>query len=311
MKNIYILLFLFSLGVVAQSFLYQHQPTLFPIVDAPLNSENHLPKKWRSTKQISQLVGNYANLKGLTQLHLSGSGQFSQEDLENMSREIKGKAFVLDLREESHGFIDGTPISWTDGLNYGNVGKTLRQIELDEQKRLKLTAQKGSIIVDLSKDLGENFQKFFVREVKTEKELVESFGYTYIRLPITDHHRPVDSVVDQFIEIVLSLPADSWIHLHCKGGKGRTTTFMTLYDIMHNAQTVGLNDILSRQTLLGGADLVQAEKNETYKQKPAKDRIEFIRAFYTYCREVPNFEMTWSDWVHQKQLVAYQTSSSN
>lgn len=38
--------------------------------------------------------------------------------------------------------------------------------------------------------------------------------------------------IDEFIKLYKSLPKDAWLHFHCEAGKGRTTTFLAMYDMM-------------------------------------------------------------------------------
>jgi hypothetical protein len=138
--------------------------------------------------------------------------------------------------------------------------------------------------------------------VKTERAVVEGFGCQYIRLPVTDLNRPSNDMVDQFIDYVITLPEDNWVHFHCKAGKGRTTTFMTLLDIMRNGQYVEFQDILARQKLIGGSDLSSIEKPDLEKSRAANERFEFVKDFYLYRLQVPDFSISWSDWVVQQQI---------
>ncbi len=203
------------------------------------------------------------------------------------------KLIIIDLRLESHGLVNGKPVSWTDCRdNSANVRKNLTEIEKDEKNRLK-RAQLDKLLV---LNAVTSPQTVKVQTVKTEKEFVESLGMTYIRFPARDHYRPSDQVVDDFVRFLTQLPSDSWIHLHCKGGKGRTTTFMIMMDMMRNSKKVGFEDILKRQKLIGGNDLFNLHEPEHYKHLPAKERLEFLKKFYEYCQQNPNFQLTWSEW---------------
>ncbi len=294
----WIALALLVICLMSQSFLSFSRSSLFPIFDAPLNAV--VPRNLRISKV--PLENTSLNFRGLNKLKASGSGQFSEKTFIEMSYQLPtnlNRLVVLDLRQESHGLVNGTPISWTDGHhNYGNVNKTKKEIEADEQQRLQLAVQAGRILVNPV----EEPAKLIVSNVKTEREFVESLGCTYIRLPVVDHNRPSDQALDQFIDIVNTLSNDQWVHFHCKAGKGRTTTFMTLLDIMQNAQYVSLEDILARQQLIGGIDLNETNKKTDERVRAAKERIEFIQQFYTYCKQVPDFHMTWSDWANQQAI---------
>lgn len=296
MKKILILLIL-AMAALTQSFFgFSRAAVLYPISDP---CELTLPRNFRTALYIDTVRGrkDLLNLKGLSQLKISGSGQFSEKAFIAMMECLpvsSEKLIVLDLREESHGLINGNPISWTDGVyNYGNLHKTKAEIESDESLRLKHAIQATQIVIDpLDKPL-----KVTVHETKTEKELVTSYGATYIRLPVTDHNRPTDEAIDQFIELIKDLQPDQWLHMHCRAGKGRTTTFMTLFDIVKNAQHASLKDILARQSLIGGSNLNDTTKSNSERMRAAAERVEFIQKFYLYCQQVPDFKISWSKWL--------------
>src|SRR5699024_9236360 len=132
----------------------------------------------------------------------------------------------------------------------------------------------------------------------TEKDLVEQEGLNYLRYCVTDHHKPDNKVVDQFVEFAKNIPESMWLHFHCRGGVGRTTTFMTIYDMMKNAENLRYEDILERQQLIGGRDMYKLAKNSD-KHIAAVERLSFILKFYNYCIENKNngFKRSWSEWL--------------
>ncbi len=266
--------------------------SIYPITDS---KEPHLLKNFR-TMEISPTFKSF-NSHGLKEMRISGSGQFSEEAFKEMIHELSllPKHFiVVDLREESHGFINGFPVSWTNGDNSANMNKSLSQIEIDENQRLQSAVR--SRIIETYHPF-DGLKKWLINKVKTEKELVKSIGAAYFRLPVTDRHRPSDETIDQLIEFIKHLKQHYWVHFHCKGGKGRTTTFLILFDIAKNGKFLTLYEILKRQYLIGGVDLTQTKKYTADLTKNAKDRIEFIHLFYRYCNEFPDYQMKWSEWV--------------
>ena len=64
-------------------------------------------------------------------------------------------------------------------------------------------------------------------------EVAAVHGLEYMRLATLDFYRPSDRVVNKFVELIKNNP-NSWLHLHCHVGKGRTTTFMAMYDMFYN-----------------------------------------------------------------------------
>ena len=101
------------------------------------------PRNYRATSDLSKLAGNKALAAGLEKLQASGSGQFSAKGFAAVLRRAGGRpVVVLDLRQESHGFVGGTAVSWFGVRNAGNSGKSGDQISRDESDLLAgLTGQ--------------------------------------------------------------------------------------------------------------------------------------------------------------------------
>ena len=55
----------------------------------------------------------------------------------------------------------------------------------------------------------------------------------YVRLPVTDHCTPRGDTLVRFIDLSQRIVCDrDWVHFHCRGGSGRTATFLALYDML-------------------------------------------------------------------------------
>lgn len=230
------------------------------------------------------------SLAGLKELNVSGSSEFSEKGLTEIRDRIGRPMIVIDLREEPHGFINGLQVSWRDKHNAPNIGATPEQVEKDEEKKLRA-----------AKDSDSN-----VKSISTEEALCRKLGIGYERIAVTDQSGPEDRDVDQFISFVVSLPPDSWPHFHCKAGMGRTTCFMAMYDMMHNASNVSLEDIIERQHLLGGADMFNTKHSDPWEEQGMNMRADFLREFYQYCRESGGrFKESWSSWHSRHSGVAY------
>ena len=298
MMKISIAFVLVVVCLISQSFLAFRTHALYPVFDP---QGVNMPRNLRIAQQ--EKGKSSLNFQGLNNLKASGSGQFSEKNFNEMMRHLpinSQRLVVFDLREESHGFINGNPVSWTDGnYNYGNLHRTRSEIESDEYQRLRLALRTRKIIINHAQEP----TKLEVHTIKTERSFVEGSGATYIRLPVTDHNRPTNAVIDQFVEVIKSLPSDQWLHFHCKAGKGRTTTFLTLLDIMKNAHQTSLNDILVRQQFIGGINLNEIQSKIGEKKRAAQARLEVIQKFYLYCRQIPDFQISWSAWAEQQQLI--------
>jgi hypothetical protein len=79
------------------------------IINAP--DKAGAPPNYRSTSDVSKL-GEDVVVDGLEKLRASGSAQFSAKGLAAVSQRTGGRPLtVLDLRQESHGFVGGAAVS--------------------------------------------------------------------------------------------------------------------------------------------------------------------------------------------------------
>ena len=260
------------------------------ILDAK-NIDN-LPRGFRSS---ANLLPADLNKTGFVELRMSGSGQFSALELAKMLSKLPTtKITIVDLRQESHGFADGYAISWYSQYNGNNLGKTPTQVELDQNTRLTVLSKQRRIIVNslAKKLLSPNIITFIpkimlIRKVTSEIDLLKSFlpnwQLEYKRFYITDHYAPSVRDLNNLVKFIKSLPQNSWVHFHCRAGKGRTTAFMVSYDIIRNAKHVSLAQILKRQAI-GGKDLRIMPPKDSHKYLQAQIRLKIIRKFYQYCK---------------------------
>lgn len=250
----------------------------------------NLPHNFRTTSNLDNLenIPNL-NLKGLDTLNSSGSQQFSPENLSLMVNEIKSNLpiTIVDLRQESHGFINEYPVSWKNEKNNANAGLSRKEVIHNEINKL------NNIPIGVPLKFFNHPELNVVpKEVFSENQLVKSNSMSYVRIPVTDGKLPTDDMVDYFIEYINSMPKNTWLHFHCKQGIGRTTTFMIMYDIAKNYKNATLDEIIQRQLALSGL------KEHSIASFPTKERLDFFTNFYNYIQEQDgNFKTTWSDWL--------------
>lgn len=264
-----------------------------------LNMENLsvFPRNFRMSTDTLDETPLPPSTLGLDKLHISGSGQFSQLSLELMLKVIPAQSMtIVDLREESHGYLNGNAMSWYGDMNLANLGKSVQEIRFDEQLKLQQSLDNGFIYY--LRDSTLNLNLMDVDTAYDEASLAQYYHVQYARLPCTDHRRPTDSVVDDFVAFMRSRPNGTWLHFHCSAGKGRTTTFMTMVDIFLNAKEVSLDDIIERQILIGGKDIWQLPSTDSWKYDTMVDRIDFLKEFYTFCRTEKN--QSWTQWLLEK-----------
>src|SRR5438270_3677226 len=150
---------------------------------------------------------------------------------------------IFDLRQETHVFVNGLPVSWFATRDWANVGRSQTEIEEEEAVWVQSLGPGSEIAVrpghPVKKGNAESAvpRQVIVKEASIERDLVSSAGAGYVRLAVTDHTRPLDEAVDRFIVAVRSLPENALAHFHCEAGLGRTTTFMVLYDMLRKCHS--------------------------------------------------------------------------
>src|SRR4030095_6697423 len=158
--------------------------------------------------------------------------------------------YLVDLREETHLFFDDNrAVSWYADKDFANVGQTLDWIVADEAAQLaKIKAVPATQIFCITQDDQGNvtptgYSELVVKSAATEKDVAGQMPFSprpnYIRIPVTDHCMPGVDELNRFIKLCVSLNPGDWVHCHCHGGDGRTTTFLALFDMVHWAKSKG------------------------------------------------------------------------
>lgn len=249
-----------------------------------------LPRNFRKTSDISNLKFNKSiETKGLEKLEISGSEQFLERNFQIMIDEINTRknVVIIDLREESHGFINGISVSFTNRYNNANEGLSRALVIEQEKNSLKSIPLNTKITVE-----GVINSTIVPVKVETEEQFVKAKGKAYERIPVTDFKIPTDEDVDYFVNLVNNRPENSWFHFHCKAGIGRTTIMMTMYDIMQNYKDLTMEQMFKRQIALAGFD-----ENITNELLYRSDRIGFLQSFYNYCKaNGDSYNITYTEW---------------
>jgi hypothetical protein len=178
--------------------------------------------------------------------------------LENLPQpQSVSKLFLVDLREEAHGFLGGRAVSWYADNDFSNVGCTEKWIHeadwirAEEEYRMASLANFSPVAVfcieQEPKDNKDNrdqqrmrptgYRMVDVQDTRTEQQAfhgspIGHFTVKYVRIPVTDHCAPADDAIDYLCHLADRVAADDWVHFHCHGGDGRTTTFLALYDML-------------------------------------------------------------------------------
>lgn len=182
----------------------------------------------------------------------SGSRQLDVPRLEAALKSVApsgSQLYLVDLREETHLFFNDRAVSWYADKDFGNVGQTLDWIIADEAAQLaRIRAQPATQIYCIKQDDQGNvaptgYSELVVKSSGAEKDVAAqmpaSFRPNYIRIPATDHCMPSEDALNRFVKLCVSLKPGDWVHCHCHGGDGRTTTFLALSDMVHWAKSKG------------------------------------------------------------------------
>lgn len=229
-----------------------------------VNIKNPLSAPYQTGEYLISDIGAASNFRSAMSLEenpyrASGSHQLSLVDFASVFRSeivlpYHPKAIhLIDLREESHGYFAGEPVSWYADNDFSNVGKSTELILAEEEARLK--AYEGhktrlyTITDDAGDDLGQervvpaSYAEIKATSVRTEAEVASqlaeilSIPVKYTRIPVTDHSAPSDDALHA-LSGVMPFPGwdDPWLHFHCHGGDGRTTTFLAAYDMWRTSR---------------------------------------------------------------------------
>ena len=224
------------------------------------------------------------NYRDISFLNISGSAQFTPDQIPNLKKSInKNNITIIDLRQESHGFVNDIAISFYSPYITLNDGLNTEKVENKELSQIKTNSQ-----LSLYDKFCKEIKKLTVNSVSNEQADVTKNNMKYIRYAVRDGGTPTPIVVDSFVEFIKNKPTDEHVHFHCDAGDGRTTQFMIMYQIMFNDKGASLQEIENFQTNLG-----------TVKFKFDKNRQEFLQKFYDYVNENKsnNYSTSYSQWI--------------
>lgn len=274
------------------------------------NSSADLPRNFRLMTDDWQIEfrGQEPTRQGLDKLRASASGQPSQAALKTLydklhALEPNAKIFLVDLRQESHGFANSLPVSWHTKNNAANAGKSSSEVAAIEITQLKNLRGVETTFEPLGNADTKILRPLTIvpRFMSTERDAAEKVGFEYARFAAADMQFPAPEIVDEFVLFVVNLPDNAWLHFHCHAGHGRTTTFLAMYDMMKNPD-VSLEEICRRQYLLGGSNLLLEPEGKDWYARMARDRARKIRLFYEFLQgtRAERIGLPWSEWLALK-----------
>ena len=231
-------------------------------------------------------------------LSCSGSAQFSAGGWRTLRAEAARRQpasfVVVDLRKESHGFLNGAAVSWYAAVgNWGCAGLSPADAAELERLRLVIVANSPQVsvgtkalvqsLVQLGTPGGDTWD---VQEVSDERQLVEAGGDArYVRIGIDDHCPPDAAALAALSDLFDAVPAGTHLHFHCRGGKGRTSTAMALLDMHQHAGDTPFTDIVRRQAERSGYALDRDVDDALAKSTHLRERWAMLQRFYSACAE--------------------------
>ena len=234
-------------------------------------------------------VGLPMRLRDITTLNISGSAQFTKDQLLNLKNSInKDNICIVDLRQESHGMINDLAISFLNPYKDLNNGFTTEQTIKAENSLLNKI--KIGNTIQLYKHTGIFIKDITVDFISNESQLVTEADMQYKRFAVKDNSAPTPDIVDEFVEFIKNKPDDIHLHFHCAAGKGRTTSFMVMYQAMKNNSNLTLEQLLSYQYNIGGVNL--HDNNIQYN---------FLEDFCNYVQKNKdsNYSISYSQWIKE------------
>ena len=241
-----------------------------------------------SNAKFRTMQGNFStrkkvDLTGLRDLKASGGPIINFSKLRKKLHRARGKIIIIDGMSEEHGYI-------------GNISTTFFGYDY-----------KGfNLLFFIRRLIFTNTSKILSKYTNSEAIIAKNFYFDYKHIQIESKFLTPDKCVDEFVSYIDKVPDNMWIYFHCRHGKGRTSMMLAMYDIMKNAPTVALKDIVKRQHLLGSVNLFDTrywkiKGSKAYSSKTLEQRKKFIINFYTFiCQRKAGGIKKWSDW-HQAQ----------
>ncbi|MBR5111715.1 MAG: protein tyrosine phosphatase [Clostridia bacterium] len=281
--------------------------------DIPDGTANELPVNFRMMTSAFHDYGEFGkkagmdadyqpDLTGLDTLHASGSGFFNESQFANMVEAIRaqhdGPVYDIDLRREPHGLFNGVSVTWYSKYNLYRMELSAEEADREAKEFMHAAAGTAQVLYN-SGDYPDPSKTIpiQVESVLTEDELCAKYGVNYVHITCNDHIFPSDEEIDTFVKLVRSLPENAWVHLHCSAGKGRTTTFLALYDMMRNPG-VSLRDVAYRQAYLGTMYVLARGSESQWHQPYDDERADMMPYLYDYVQQnhETGFAALWSEY---------------
>ena len=266
----------------------------------------------KCTKPVNLSKKTQEKEKDYKKLLISGSGQVPYDTYDLLYKDLKKEApegaeiYMVDLRQESHGYLDEYSVS-LHGKEHNDINEGLLSVQVILKELVDLYSIKGieTKIYSTNRDVtGLKTKTICSENVNSERILSEDAGFKYIRFSAQDHHFPQDKTVDEFILFYKQLPKDSWLHFHCLAGRGRTSVFMIMYDLLKNPD-LSMKRAANRQHMIGGRRIVSNSDSDQWSGSDFSDseRSKRLQLFRKYVRAnyKTGYKTSFSKWLKERK----------
>jgi hypothetical protein len=209
---------------------------------------------WNKDKLKVNIV-NYRMVKNTYSI----SGAFTYHGINDVLKAAEGvknieKIWVIDLMQEFHFFMQEDKenfIPLSIRAKHNHVNKSFYGEILDRHEKTIIKSLKEKHYLEfftdykthegaLNKDKPYTKVKIFYEDLKTEEEMLTSISdkLHYKRFACLDHNPPNTKVLLNFARFLSEefKPESDWLHFHCHAGKGRSTSFAIIFEILNRVQ---------------------------------------------------------------------------
>lgn len=239
------------------------------------------------------------NFQGFQDLRAHGSGLINFKDFKKNFKYDPKKLYVINLLEGDIYYYKERCLWWY-GLKYTqpNLGEILDEKPNRKFGKIFVRLIYGSPPVD---DLSN---------LQTERELFTQMGAHYF-MPLKNDPDWLgnQSYIDDLVAFFNQLPEDAHLYIHCMNGRGRTTTFLVLYDIFKNGKKMPLSEIVNRHYCIGREDLFNTTvwRQGNWTREGLEARKALIENFYAFMTSPDGYpQKTWAQWCAKKGITTQQ-----
>lgn len=232
------------------------------------------------------------NLTGIENIKVHASGLVNFPHFLSTVKWDKDNLYVVNLLPEDTYYYNGRNLRWF-GLGYTpqDLGEELFTHRVMKSAYKTLLRTIYGVPAPITKGMPN---------LKTEEEIVRGLGGNYYApLKGNPNWLSDQSYMEGLIHFFETLPKDAVLYIHCAHGKGRTTTFLVLYDIFKNAKKVSLEDIVNRHYCLGRENILDTKvrKDGTWTGDSLKARRSLVERFHLYMSSSDGYgQQSWSQW---------------